>query len=85
MKQKRKWFLWKVIPRWIDNDNKCLEQPELKLYILRPLHLYVVKITACIVGVESHTVLVGGDAAIDRPGVGRRNLELDCQSKFEFL
>lgn len=27
------------------------------------------------VAIESH---IGGDAAIDRPGVGRRNLELGC-------
>lgn len=30
---------------------------------------------------EPHTELVGGKAAIDRPGVGRRNLELGCQSR----
>lgn len=33
------------------------------------------------VAIESDMVLVGGNTAIDRLGVGRRNLELGCQSK----
>lgn len=33
------------------------------------------------VAIESHMELVGGNTAIDRPGVGRRNLELGCQRK----
>lgn len=49
------------------------------------LHLYVVgveaAVTVCHVAIESHMVLGGGNTAIDRPGVGRRNLELGCQSK----
>lgn len=35
-------------------------------------------ISVCAVAIESHMVLVGGKTAIDRPGVGRRNLEADC-------
>lgn len=61
--------MWKCksLQRWADKQTET-----------EPAHVYG---KASHVAIESDMVLVGGNTAIDRLGVGRRNLELGCQSK----